>query len=100
MGFRRDGKNANYWRKRLQGHPELLQKIGLPDMVLQDERSLRFFLNEGCFKGDKGTPLIEGLSFLSEQQQEALYELLSKIFTETERIGTIWTALNSRFEKK
>ena len=99
MGFRRDGKNANYWRKRLEQFPDLLQKVGLPDEVLKDERSLRFFLNEGLFSGGRGSPLVDALEFLSNQQRIALHELLSKVFTEAERSGTIWARLESRFGK-
>ena len=98
MSFRRDGKKANVWRKRLAKYPELLQKAGLPDIVLHDDHSWLFFLQEGCFQGDKNTPLIDALAFLSESQQAALYELLSSLLTEQERVGaTLWTILDIRF---
>jgi hypothetical protein len=98
MSFRRDGKKANAWRKRLEQYPELLHRARLPDVVLQDEYSWWRFLEEGCFQGDKETPLIDALKFLSEKQQKALHELLSSVLTEPERIGrTLWTILNSRF---
>lgn len=100
MGYRRDGKKANYGRKRLEQFPDLLQKVGLPDDVFNNERSLRFFLNEGLFSGGKGSPLVDALEFLSSQQRIALHKLLSKVFTEAERVGTIWTLLESRFGKK
>jgi hypothetical protein len=100
MSFRRDTKRANCWRSRFAQYPELLQRVGLPDFVLKDERSLRFFVNEGCFQGAKGTPLVDGLAFLSENQQKALYELLSTILAEAERMGTIWPKLDSRFRTK
>lgn len=100
MGFRRDGEKANYWRKRLENYPDLLERAGLPDIVLQDDRAWSFFLQEACFQGDKNTPLIDAMSFLSEKQQEALYELLSKLLTEEERVGYIlWKILDSRFQK-
>jgi hypothetical protein len=44
MSFRRDGKTANYWGKRLEKYPELLERAGLPDVVLQDDRSWSFFV--------------------------------------------------------
>ena len=101
MSYRRDGKNANVRRKRLERYPELLQRAGLPDVVLKDDRSWSFFLQEGCFQGDKGTPLIDAMSYLSENQLEALYELLSSLLTGQERIGnSLWTVLDSRFRKK
>jgi hypothetical protein len=98
MSFRWDGKTANYWQKRLEKYPELLERAGLPDVVLQDDRSWSLFLQEGCFQGDKNTPLIDAMSFLSEKQQQALYELLSLLLTEQERIGnSLWLVLDSRF---
>jgi hypothetical protein len=101
MSFRRESKKANYWRKRLEQFPELLERAGLPDAVLQDDRAWSFFLREGCFQGDKNTPLIDAMSFLSEKQQGALYELLSNLLTEEERIGnSLWTILDSRFRRK
>jgi hypothetical protein len=101
MSFRRDGKKANVWRKRLEKYPELLQKAGLPDVVLQDDRSFSFFLQEGCFQGAEGTPLVDALSFLSEQQQEALHQLFLRILTEEERpVYTLWRVLDSHFRKK
>jgi len=100
MSFRRDEKKANFWRYRLERFPELLQRIGLPEVILQDEKSLRFFLNEGCYQQDKDAPLVDWLKFLSDQQLKALYELLSEVLTEPERIGTIWSILHSRIEKK
>jgi len=79
----------------------LVQQVGLPDVVLQDEHAWNFFLQEGCFQGAKSTPLVDALSFLSEQQQRALHELLSNVLSEDERIGkTLWTILDARFRKK
>jgi hypothetical protein len=101
MSFRRDGKKANHWRKRLEAYPELLAKAGLPDAVLQNGRAWLFFLQEGCFQGDKNTPLIDAMSFLTKKQQGALHELLSRLLTEQERIGcSLWTILDSRFRKR
>jgi hypothetical protein len=101
MSFRREGKKANSWRKRLETFPELLQRAGLPDVVLQDDRTWSFFLQEACFQGDKNTPLIDAMSFLSEKQQKALHELLSVLLTEQERlVYTLWTVLDSRFRNK
>ncbi len=97
MSFRRDGKKANYWRTRLERYPDLLQRVGLPDVVLRDDRSWCFFLQDCCFLADKGTPLIDALKFLPEQQQEALYELLSHLLTEREKnVYTLWRVLDSR----
>lgn len=101
MGFRRDSKKVNLWRKRLEKYPDLLQRASLPDVVLQNDRAWSFFLQEGCFQGDKDTPLIDAMSFLSEIQKEALYELLSSLLTEQERTGyTLWAVLNTHFRKK
>lgn len=85
MSFRRDGKKANVWRKRLETYPELLQRTGLPDVVLTDDRAFSFFLQEGCFQGAKGTSLVDALSFLSEHQQVALHQLF---FKHPHRTGT------------
>jgi hypothetical protein len=101
MGFRRDGKKANYWRKRLEKYPELLERTGLPDFVTHDDSAWKFFLQEGCFQWDTTAPLIDALSFLSEKQQDALYELLSRLLTKEERVGySLWNILDSRFQKK
>jgi hypothetical protein len=101
MSFRRDGKRANAWRKRLEQYPELLQRACLPDVVLHDEYAWWRFLEEGCVQGDKYTPLTDALKFLSEEQQRALHELLSRVLSDQERIGrTLWTILDSRFGTK
>lgn len=101
MSFRREGKKVNIWRKRLGKYPELLQRAGLPDVVLTDDRAFAFFLQEGCFQGDKNTPLIDAVTFLSEDQQKALHELLSVLLTEQERIVyTLWRVLDTKFQQK
>ena len=73
MSFRRDGNRANHWSKRLKQFPDLLQKTGLPDVVLASDRAWAVFLQEGCSRGPN-TPLIDAMSYLSETQQAALHE--------------------------
>lgn len=101
MGFRREGKKANVWRKRMNKYPDLFQRAELPDVVLTDDRAFSFFLQEGCFQGAKGTSLVDALSFLSDHSQEALHQLLSNILAEQEQIGlTLWRVLDSKFRDK
>jgi len=101
MSFRREGKKANVWRKRLERYSELLQRAGLPDVVLTDDRAFSFFLQEGCFQAARGTPLTDALSFLSGDQQDALHQLLSNVLTEQEKIVfTLWRLLDAKFRKK
>jgi hypothetical protein len=100
MSFRREGKKANSWRKRSEKHTDLLQRAGLPDVVLTDDRAFAFFLQEGCFQGARGTPLTDALSFLSEDQQNALHQLLANVLTEREKGGlTLWSVLDAKFRK-
>ena len=100
MSFRRDSEKAKAWRKRLDNFPELLEKVGLPVVVLNDDHAWRFFLQEGFFVWGEDSRLIDVMSFLAGAQLAALYELLSKLLTEQERSGPgLWTMLDKRFCK-
>ena len=90
----------NEWRKELDRFPELLRQAGLPDAVLKDGHSWRFFLQEGCFVWGDDYRLIDATTFLPEEQLVALYDLLCRLLTDEQRTGSeLWVKLNSRFRK-
>jgi hypothetical protein len=98
MAYRRDSQKAQEWRKWLLKNQAILDKCGLPEVILKDELSWLNFLMEGECWGNDGYHF--HLTELPETQQQELYAFLEAELTADEKVyKTVYRQLHSRLNK-